>query len=114
MISMSGLIAVAAMALPEIRPPPPIGTTMHVEVGDVLQHFQRDGALPGDDVRVVVRVHDDEAALGLDLLAARLRLGHGLAVEHHLARRASASAATFTNGVVTGMTMVAGMPSRAA
>ena len=48
-----------------------------------------------------------------DLLAARLRFRHRFAVQHHFGavRRV---AATFTKGVVTGITMVAGMPSRAA
>jgi hypothetical protein len=54
----------------------------NVEVGRVFQHFERDGALTGDDVRIVVRMHPDQIALGRDRLGARLRFGERLAVEH--------------------------------
>ena len=35
----------------------------HVEVGRLLQHFERDGALPGDHVRIVIGMHPDQRAL---------------------------------------------------
>ena len=47
----------------------------HVEVGHILQHLERDGALPGDDMRIVVRMHPGQAALARQRLGARLRLG---------------------------------------
>ena len=50
------MIAFAAIALPAISPPPPIGITRQVEIRLVLQHFERDRALPGDDARIVVRM----------------------------------------------------------
>ena len=56
----------------------------HVEIGSFLQHLERDGALPGDDARIVVGMHQRESAFGQDLLAARLRFRHAFAVEHHL------------------------------
>ena len=83
----------------------------HVEIGRVLEHFERDRALPGDDVRIVIGMHPDQVALARLGLGARLRLAERLAVEHDLRRHSASVAATFTNGVVTGITMVAGMPS---
>ena len=56
----------------------------HVEIGLLLQHLQRDGALPRDDMRIVVGMHPDQAALARFGLGARLRLADGLAVEQHL------------------------------
>ena len=56
----------------------------HIEIGSLLEHLERDGALPGNDARVVIRMDQREPALGLHAFAARLRLGHALAVEHHL------------------------------
>jgi len=53
----------------------------HVEVGRIFQHLERDGALPSDDLRIVVRVDPDQIALGRDRLGAHLRFGDGLAVE---------------------------------
>ena len=55
-----------------------------LEIGRVLEHFQRNGALTGDDVRIVVRMHPDQIALGGDRLGPRLRLRKGLAVEHDI------------------------------
>ena len=59
-----------------------MGMMQDVETGHVLQHFQRDGPLAGDDVRIVVGMHPDEIAFGRDRLGARLRLRERLAVEH--------------------------------
>ena len=85
----------------------------HVEVGRVLQHFERDRALAGDDVRIVVGMDPDEAPARLRWpRRAVLRLSHRLAVQHHASRHRPSVASIFTKGVVTGITMVAGMPSR--
>ena len=54
----------------------------HVEIGDILEHLERDRALAGDHVRVVIGMHPDELPLGRDRLGAHLRIGDGLAVEH--------------------------------
>ena len=59
-----------------------------LEIGRVLQHFQRNGALAGDDVRIVVRMHPDQIALGGDRLGPCLRFHKRLAVQHdHRAQR---------------------------
>jgi hypothetical protein len=55
-----------------------------IEVEDVLQHLERDGALPRDDQRIVIGVHEGEPALARDALGAHLRLRHAFAVEHDL------------------------------
>ena len=55
----------------------------HVEVRRLLQHFERDGALPGDHMRIVIRMHPDELAFRCDRLGAHLRVRHRLAVQHH-------------------------------
>ncbi len=74
----------------------------------VLQHFQRDGALPGDDERIVVGMHPDEP------LRLALRPRRGPAPRSRVSPSSSTQApcalvaATFTKGVVTGITMVAG------
>ena len=54
----------------------------HVEIGDLLQHFERDRALAGDHARIVVGVNPGETALTCDRLGADLRVGDALAVEH--------------------------------
>ena len=83
--------------------------------GTVLQHFERDGALPGDDARVVVRMHlDVSLRSAADCLDARLRVARPSRRRSTTSAPCERVAATFTNGVVTGITMVAGMPSRAA
>ncbi len=52
--------------MPEISPPPPIGTTSVSSCGHVLEHLERDRALAGHDQRVVVRRNVEQPALGLD------------------------------------------------
>ena len=43
--SMSGRSALAAVTMPETRPPPPTAITRHSSPA-ILQHFQRDGPCP--------------------------------------------------------------------
>jgi len=54
----------------------------NVEIGRVFQLFQRNGALAGDNVRIVIGMHPDEVLLLGDCLGAHLRLRHRLAVQH--------------------------------
>ncbi len=55
----------------------------HVEVRRILQHLERDGPLPGDDMRIVIRVHPDERTLGGERLGTHLRVGDGFAMQHN-------------------------------
>src|SRR5437867_1161479 len=55
-----------------------------IEPGHLLQQLEADGALAGDDARVVERMDEDEIALGLDLLGAGKGLVVVFAVEDHL------------------------------
>ena len=109
---MSGLSPRAATAQPAIMPPPPTGTTRVSSSGTSSQHLQRDRALAGDDARIVVGM-DEHQPLGR---GQAMRLGAGLgqrvAVQHD-PRAMTAGVLTFMLGVKDGMTMVAGMPSRA-
>ncbi len=54
-----------------------------IEVGGILQHLERDGALPCDHQRIVIGVHEGEPARLGDRLGADLGFRHGLAFEHH-------------------------------
>ena len=83
--------------MPEISPPPPIGTTKVSISGAVPEHLQRQGALAGDHQRVVVGVDEGEAPLTpmreregsglLDRLAREDHLGAVPAGVDHLHRR---------------------------
>jgi hypothetical protein len=79
-------------AMPAISPPPPIGTDQRVDLRRVLQQLERDRALAGDDLRVVERVDEGEAALRLQLSALGIGLVEHLAVEHDVGAVALRSA----------------------
>ena len=79
-----GRIALAAVAQPEISPPPPTGVMQHVEVGHILEKLQRRRALPGDDVRMVERRDDGQAALVGQLPRNRFAVARQPVVEHDL------------------------------
>ena len=112
-ISTSGLSALAAIAMPEIRPPPPIGTTSTSSSGAAVQHLQRDGALARDHlpdrrtgwmkVRLRAAAKSGQAR----------RLVHEIALEQHPGAELLVFS-TFRNGVMRGITMVAGTPRRVA
>jgi hypothetical protein len=53
--------ALATVAMPEISPPPPIGTISRSISGASVEHLDRDRALAGDDLRIVEGVDDGEA-----------------------------------------------------
>ena len=55
MTRTAGASAATATEMPAISPPPLTGTRMVRDVGPLLEDLEADGALPGDDVRVVER-----------------------------------------------------------
>ncbi len=59
------------------------GDDKRVQRGLVLQHLQRDCALPRDHLLIVIRMHPDKVALTRELSRARMRLENGLPVEDH-------------------------------
>ena len=50
----------------------------------LAQDLHADGALAGDDVGIVVGMHEDEAEPALELHRVRVGLGVAVAVQHHL------------------------------
>ena len=50
----------------------------------VLQHFECNGPLSGNDARIIIRVNQYEVVLCLNILAARLRLAHRFPMQHDL------------------------------
>jgi len=79
----------------------------------LAQHLERDRALAGDHLLVVVGMHEREAARGFQRQRVRLGL-----VEVVPCRITSTPCfrvcSTFTKGVWRGITITAGMPSREA
>ena len=80
----AGRSALIAMAIPPMRPPPPTGTSTASRSGHLLQQLEPDGALAGDDARVVEGVDEDQPALGLDLAGAGVGLVEVLPVQDDL------------------------------
>ena len=102
-------------AMPPIRPPPPTATKI-VSIGSrsCAQDLHRDRALPGDHVGVVVGVDEDELPAAARCASPRRRHRRTSRLR---ARRSAPSAATESTlicGVVTGITIVARVPSRCA
>ena len=54
----------------------------------LAQDFHRDGALPGDHVRVVEGVHEGQALLALQVQGMLVGVRVALAMQHHLAAQA--------------------------
>ena len=98
------------MAMPEISPPPPIGTTS-VSRSAPPEHFQRDGALPRDHQGIVIGMDEDQSC-ALPCARANSAASSSVApemIDFGVVRRVFS---TFTIGVPTGITIMAGMPSR--
>jgi hypothetical protein len=55
-----------------------------IGVGLLTQDLHADRALPGDHLRIVVRMDEHEATLLLELDGLGVRVGVGVAVQHHL------------------------------
>jgi hypothetical protein len=55
----------------------------HVDLGDVLEHLERHGALPRDDARVVKGMDEGQPLLGLELAGMGIGRVEGLAFEDH-------------------------------
>ena len=76
---MSGLIARAAIETPRHQPAAADRNDDRVEIGRVLEHFQRHRARAGDDLRIVERVNEDVAVLERELA------GLGVSIVEHVA-----------------------------
>ena len=79
-----GRSSLIAIAMPEMSPPPPIGTSTTCEVGHLLEQLERDRALARDHGLVVEGVDGDQAALLLDLERVGVGLVEVVAVEDDL------------------------------
>ncbi len=112
-IRTSGIRALTASAMPPIRPPPPIGTTSRPRSGRRLDDLQADRALSGDHAHIVEGMHIGQAALALDLVGSRAGVVEGRAVQDHLGAIA-ARRGDLGERARSGITIVAGMPSRLA
>ena len=73
-IRISGLIALAAMAMPEMIPPAADRHDDVVEIGRRREQFQPGGTLTGDDRRVVVGVNHGQPVFGRETLGMHLTL----------------------------------------
>jgi hypothetical protein len=60
------------------------GYDEHFEIADLLEHFQRDGALPRDDGGIVVGGDQDERVVVCNGGGTILAFAQGFAVEHNL------------------------------
>ena len=85
MMRAFGFRALTAVAMPEIRPPPPIGTTTVEISGSDFDHLKADRSLPGDDKLVVKGVDVCVAVFLLQLTRMCDRLVKRRAVKHDLA-----------------------------
>jgi hypothetical protein len=82
-----------------------------LDLGRVLEQLERDGALARGHHRVVERVHEGQPELALHAAGEFVGLVVGLASSTTLPPTASVWR-IFTVGVVRGMTIVTGTPSR--
>ena len=98
-------------ATPETSPPPPIGTIDGVDIRNLLEDLEAEGALARDDVGVVERRDEHGTGLG----GERPRPPRGSRRSRCRAarrrRRSRGSPASLGRATPTGMKMVAWMPS---
>ena len=113
MISMPGLSALAATAMPAIRPPPPTATTSVSRSRHGLPASRAHRALAGDDGLVVVGMDEDQLLLLGQLQRMAARLVERVAVQHDFGAEA-ARALDLHAGVKRGITITARRPSRCA
>ena len=74
--------------MPEISPPPPIGTISVSSSGCVGEHFERDRALAGDDRRVVIGMDGHQPLVARQRVGGLARGDEAVALQHD--RRAEA------------------------
>ena len=86
---MPGLSALAATAMPAIRPPPPTATTSVSSSGTACSISMPDGALAGDDGLVVVGMDEDQLLLLGQLQRVAARLVQRVAVQHDFGAEAA-------------------------
>ena len=59
----SGAVPLTAVAMPEISPPPPIGTTTVTASGTSSSELEPERPVSGDQVRIVEGMDEDAARL---------------------------------------------------
>jgi hypothetical protein len=79
---MSGRSALAAMPMPESSPPPPIGTTSVSISGASSSSSSATVPWPGDDLGIVERVNEGQAALRLEPACFGIGFVEHFAVKH--------------------------------
>ena len=79
---MRGLMSFAATAMPPIAAAAADGYDDRIEFWNIGQHFQCDGSLSGDDVRIVVRVHESKSFFVRDFVGIGFGLADGIAFEN--------------------------------
>jgi len=97
-ISMPGLIAFAALAMPEIMPPPADRDNQESRSGWASSISSANRALAGDHFSIVVGMHQREPPLRHHLQRMRFRFVEIFAMQDDF-RTEGASLSTFTFGV---------------
>ena len=104
----SGRTAARAAAIPEMSPPPRWARPPS-RLGRLLGQLQPDGALAGDDQRVVEGGHEHRLAVLAEVLGAGDAVVDGVAAHPH-GRPVVPGRLDLGQGALTGMKMVAGWP----
>ena len=91
---MRGLVSLSAQAMPEMSPPPPMGTTTISMKGFCSSSSRPMVPWPAMTCGVIEGVDEDEVLLLLDAHGLRVGLVEVGALEHHVARRTRRACAT--------------------
>jgi hypothetical protein len=81
----SGLERASGRPHPAQKPAPADRHGQHVEIGHVLEHFERDRPLPRRDQRIIERMHESQPELTLHRTGMGVGFVEGFAFEHDLA-----------------------------
>ena len=98
----------AAVAMPEISPPPPIATHQRVDRRLLLEHLEADRALAGDHREIVVRMHDGQRRARSRARGRVARASSKVSPSQHDFAPKPRVRSTLTDGAKRGITIVAG------